>query len=113
MVLSIHPTGELHWKTLLYKKQYSQNDGGAYSSYFTYITASNIKLIFNDEIKQENTISEYILDGLGNGDRNSVMNTENLELHLRFREGIQLDNKRFLIPSERRSRLKLVRFEYE
>jgi hypothetical protein len=113
MVLSIHPTGKLHWKTLLYKKQYSQNDGGAYSSYFTFKTAGNLKLLFNDEIKQENTISEYILDGLGNGDRNSVMNTENLELHLRFKEGLQLDSKRFLIPSERRSRLKLVRFEYE
>ncbi|MCB0651366.1 MAG: hypothetical protein KDC85_08850 [Saprospiraceae bacterium] len=112
MVLSIHPSGKLHWKTILYKKQYSQNDQGAYSSYFSFKTAENIKLLFNDEIKQENTISEYIIDGLGHADRNSVMNTENLELRLRFREGLQLDSKRFLVPSERRSRLKLVRFEY-
>jgi hypothetical protein len=112
MVLSIHPTGALHWNTILYKKQYSQNDFGVYSSYFPFKTAENIKLLFNDEIKQENTISEYVLNGLGNGDRNSVMNTEGLELRLRFREGIQLDSRRFLVPSERRNRLKLVRFEY-
>lgn len=112
MVLSIHPTGELHWKTILYKKQYSQNDNGAYSSYFSFKTSGNIKLLFNDEIKQENTISEYVLDGLGNGDRNSVMNTEGLELKLRFTEGVQVDSRRFLVPSERRNRLKLVRFEY-
>lgn len=112
MVISIHPTGELHWKTILYKKQYSQNDYGVYSSYFSFRTPGNIKLLFNDEIKQENTISEYVLDGLGNGDRNSVMNTEGLELRLRFREGLQLDSRRFLVPSERRNRLRLVRFEY-
>lgn len=112
MVLSIHPTGELHWKTILYKKQYSQNDEGVFSSYFPFKTKGSIKLLFNDEVKQETTISEYILDGLGNDDRNSVMNTQNLELRLRFMDGIQLDSKRFLIPSERRNRLKLVRFEY-
>lgn len=113
MVLSIHPTGKLHWKNILYKKQYSQNDDGIFSSYFLFKTKGNLRLLFNDEIKSENTVSEYVLDGRGEADRNSVMNTEDLEIHLRFQDAIQLDAKRILVPSERRSHLKLVRFEFE
>ncbi|MCB0547150.1 MAG: hypothetical protein KDD19_06140 [Phaeodactylibacter sp.] len=111
-VISIHPTGETHWKTVLHKKQYSQDDDGMYSSYFLFKTPSNLRFLFNDEIKYENTVSEYVLKGNGTAERNSLLSTENLKLRLRFRDAVQVNASELIIPSERRNRLKLVRLEY-
>lgn len=112
-VLSIHPDGKLHWSTVMHKKQYSQDDDGIYSSFFLFKTASSLRFLFNDEIKYENTVSEYVLRGNGRFDRNSLMSTENLKLRLRFRDAMQIDANTLLIPSERRNRLKIARLEYE
>ena len=101
-----------HWELILPKKQFSQDDGGVYSSYFLFKTPSQLRLMFNDEIKPKNTVSEYIVRGDGTFERKSVLNTENLELKMRFRDAVQLDSDEILIPSERRNRLKLVKLEY-
>jgi len=111
-VISIHPDGETHWKTILHKKQYSQDDGAAFSSFFLLKTPNSIRFLFNDEIRFENTVSEYVVDGMGSSNRNSVMSTEDQNIQLRFREGLQVGSNEFILPSERRNRLKLVRVVY-
>lgn len=112
LIASIHPTGEVHWRTILHKKQYSQDDNGIYSSYFLFKTPSSLRFLFNDEIKYENTVSEYILNGLGAYDRNSLLSTANLDLRLRFRDALQTGSNALIVPSERRNRLKLVKMEF-
>lgn len=112
LVASIHPDGDLHWTTILHKKQYSQDDNGIYSSYFLFKTPSSLRFLFNDEIRYENTVSEYILTGRGNYDRNSLLSTENLDLRLRFRDALQTASNTLIVPSERRNRLKLVKMEF-
>lgn len=112
MVVSIHPSGKTHWKTILHKKQYSQDDDGIYSSYFLFKTPSSLRFLFNDDIRQENTVSEYVLNGMGEYDRNSILSTQDLDLRLRFRDALQLDANELVIPSERRNKLKLVKLEY-
>lgn len=111
-VISIHPSGETHWKAVLHKKQYSQDDDGIYSSYFLFKTPGSLRFLFNDEIKYENTVSEYVLRGNGAFERNSLLSTANLKLRLRFRDAIQVNASELIIPSERRNRLRLVRLEY-
>ncbi len=111
-LFSIHPDGGLHWKNILHKKQYSQDDGGIYSSYFLVKSPSALRVIFNDEIKQENTVSEYVISGKGEYDRNAVMNTEWKDLAIRFRDGIQISKDTFVVPSERRNKIKLVKVSY-
>lgn len=111
-VLSIHPDGELHWETILHKKQYSQDDNGIFSSYFLFETPGRLRFLFNDEIRFENTVSEYVINGLGEYDRNSLFSTTKLDLRLRFRASTQISPTELIIPSERRNRLKLVRLTY-
>ena len=111
-VISVHPTGQTHWKTILHKKQYSQDDDGIYSSYFLFKTPSSLRFLFNDEIRYENTVSEYVINARGDFDRNSLLSTENLQLRLRFRDAVQLDSDELVVPSERRNKLKLVKMEY-
>lgn len=112
IAISVHPDGSHHWDIILPKRQYSQDDSAVYSSFFLLKTPAALRLIFNDEIKQENTVSEYVVRGNGEFDRNSVMNTDYQKLQLRFRDAIQLGPSELLIPSERRSRLRLVKLEY-
>ncbi len=111
-VVAFHPDGTKHWEVILPKKQFSQDDGGVFSSYFLFKTPSQLRFLFNDEIKLKNTVSEYIVRGDGSFERKSIMNTENLSLKMRFRDAIQIDGDEILVPSERRNRLKLVKLEY-
>ena len=111
-VISIHPDGSPHWKTILPKKQFSQDDIGIFSSYFLFKSRASIKFIFNDEIKNANTISEYKLMGDGSFERESLLNTANLDLKLRFRDAIQVGSNEFIIPSQRKNRVKLVFIKY-
>ena len=111
-LFSIHPDGEHHWQEILHKKQFSQDDDAAFSSFFLAKTSRNLRLIYNDEIRNENTVSEYVIKGNGAFDRNSILNTASQELRLRFRESLQVAANEILVPSERKSRLKLVRLTF-
>ncbi len=100
------------WHEVLPKKQFSQDDGAAFSGYFLAWTPSQMRLIYNDEVRSGGTVSEYTLDGLGDIERHSIMNTEYQNLWLRHEAGIQVSGTDIVIPSERRNRLKLVRLSY-
>ena len=112
LALSIHPDGALHWQNVLPKRQYSQDDDAMFSSFFLFKTPSSLRVLFNDEIKYENTVSEYVIKGDGKLDRNSVLSTENQKLRLRFRDALQVGPQELLVPSERRNKLQLVHINY-
>lgn len=112
LVLATYPNGDEHWRQTLFKKQFSQDDEGAYSSFFLFRTPSRLRLIYNDEISQHNTVSEYVLDPLGNYERKSVLSTEYQNLRLRFTVAQQMGASTLLIPSEKSSRINLVKIEY-
>lgn len=109
--LSVSPEGTIDWQTIMHKKQFSQDDGGVYSSYFLFKNPRNLRLIFNDEIKLENTVSEYILAGTGAFNRNSILSTDNQNLRLRFRDALQVSPNKMLVPSEHRGKLRIARLE--
>jgi hypothetical protein len=113
IVFSVHPEGDTHWTNILHKKQYSQDDGGVYSSYFLMENPRSLRFLFNDEIRFENTVSEYVVNGRGEFDRNSLFNTRDLDLRLRFRDGVQVAANEMILPSEHRNRLRLVKVTYE
>jgi hypothetical protein len=110
--IALNPDGKTHWKTVLHKKQYSQDDDATFSSFFMLKMADKLRFLFNDEIKYENTCSEYLVTPLGEFDRNSLLNTEDQNLRLRFKDGLQLNANECLIPSEYRNKLKLVLVKY-
>ena len=111
-IFAVNPDGSEHWKEILYKKQFSQDDGGVYSSFFLFKTPSRLKIIYNDEIKNNNTVSEYILDPLGDYARNSLLSTDYQNLRLRFRDAIQISNHQLIVPSEKSYNLRLVKIDY-
>lgn len=114
IVLSVIGTegGRGDWHEVLPKKQFSQDDGGAFSSYSRAVTPSALHLIYNDEVRSGGTVSEYALNGVGEIERHSIMNTEYQDLWLRHEAAVQLSGAEMVIPSERRNRLRLVRLSF-
>jgi len=112
LVFATYPNGNEHWRRILFKKQYSQDDEGAYSSFFIFKTPSRIKLLYNDEIRNNNTVSEYVLDPIGDYERKSVLSTEYQNLRLRFIEAEQIGSKTIIVPSEKAWKINLVKIEY-
>ena len=75
-------------------------------------TPSRLRLLYNDEIKKSNTVSEYIMDPTGKIARNSLLSTEDQEMKLRFRDALQISNRELLVPSETNYDLILVKITY-
>lgn len=112
-MIAVNPDGSEHWKTILHKKQFSQDDDAIYSSFFSFKTPSSLRIIYNDEIRSDNTVSEYIINPLGTIERKNVLNTQNQRLKLRFQDAIQISSTSLLVPSERGNRLLLVKVKYD
>jgi hypothetical protein len=111
-LLSFGADGTMQWNTILHKKQYSQDDDGIFSSFFLFKGRESLQFLFNDEIRYENSCSTYEVSANGAFDRNSLLNTLNQNLRMRFRDGLQLSANECLIPSEYRSKLKLVSIRF-
>jgi hypothetical protein len=112
ILLAMYQDGREHWKRILFKKQFSQDDDGIFSSYFLFKTPSRLRLVYNDEIKNNNTVSEYVIDPIGNYERNSVLSTEYQNLKLRFRDAIQIAPNSIIVPSEKSFKINMVRIDY-
>lgn len=108
LLVTLSPDGSAHWMTVLHKRQYSQDDDAIFSSFCLLRAPDRVHFLFNDEIKYENTCSEYIVSPLGDFDRNSLLNTHGQNLRLRFRDALQLNANECVVPSEFRNRLRLV-----
>lgn len=111
-LFSITHDGTMVWSDVLHKKQYSHDDDGVYSSFFLFKNPSKLRLVYNDEISTENTVSEYVVQSDGQYHRKSVLSTEYVRLQLRFRDAVQISSNAFVVPSQRSTRLNLVKVEY-
>ncbi len=111
-LFSINADGSLMWSDILHKKQYSHDDDGIFSSFFLFKNPSRLRLVYNDEISSENTVSEYVVQADGQYQRKSVLSTEYVRLQLRFKDAVQVSHSAFIVPSQRSMRLNLVKIEY-
>ena len=113
LVISMHPNGQIYWNSVLRKKQYSQDDDAVYSSFYTMRSPEALRILFNDEIKSENTVSEYVLYADGSSERHSVLSTDNQNIRLLFTDAVQTGPNELIVPSINKKRLKLVRIEFD
>ncbi len=113
LITAFHPDGRLHWHEIIYKKQYSQDDGAVYSSYSIFKSPSFLRILYNDEVSNHSTVSEFLLAAHGLSERKSVLSTAYQDLKLRFSDALQISSDTIIIPSENRSRLKLVKVVFD
>lgn len=113
IVASFDKKGVLLWEKVFHKRQYSQDDQGLFSSFFIFHTNSVLRIIFNDAISSEGTVSEYILKPGGEFIRKSILNTSYKNLNLRFKDAMELDAQSVLVPSENNGKLNLVKIVFD
>jgi len=111
ILFAIQPDGSFHWKEVLHKTQQSQNDDARYSSYYLHKNPSSFHLIYNDEIRENTSVSAYITRANGNTKRKSLLNTQYKNIFLRFEEGLQVSSDSVLLLSEFKNDVKLVRLK--
>lgn len=111
-LICTRPDGSLFWNEQIRKYQLSYDDEAKYSSYFLFSTPSLVRLIFNDEIKNENTISEFAFSPLGIGKRKSLFSTDLHRLRLMFSKAVQVSPESFIVPSMAEGKYRLVMVSY-
>ncbi len=110
--LSISPQGDAQWRSIFHKKQISQDDDARFSSFFLAKTPTALRFLFNDEIERSTTVSEFVLNGVGEGERHAILNTQGQDLYLRFRDAMQIAANEIIVPSDDRRRVRLVKIQY-
>ncbi len=68
MALSYNKEGERQWSAFIPKMQYSQEDGGVFSSYALLNTGGSLAFLFNDFNSRESRIQLATLDPTGKTD---------------------------------------------
>lgn len=112
LVVALKNDGSIDWTSTLPKKQFSQDDDGDYSSFFMMKQSNNLRFIFNDEIQNGNTISQYILSSDGKAERKSMFNTDFKKLKLMFRKGKQISTNACLIPCTYKNKVRYLKIEF-
>ena len=112
VIVSVDKSNVELWKNVIYKKQFSQDDDAIYSSFGLMKTPSRFQVVFNDEVKKNNTASSYSLDPIGNMVRKTVLNTEYENLRLRFEDAEQISSNSMLVVSETSGALNLVKITF-
>lgn len=112
-LISLHNDGSEFWSDVIFKNQISTNDFGVYSSFFVFKNPSELRLVFNDAIKDENQIMMYSVNPLGDIDRKSIFSTDLYNLNIAFTKSIQISSNKFIVPSYKKNTLKLVMIEFE
>lgn len=111
IVAAFNPDGSLHWRKVMAKRQYAQDDEKYFASYFIAKNAGNLRFIYNEDVKLATELGEYILEPDGEFRRKVLLNTGLLreKVLLRVRDAIQTDANEIIVPSEWRGKLRLVR----
>ena len=112
LLCSFNPDGSVHWKEILHKKQYSQDDKAEFSSFFLFLNKRNLRFLYNDRVKKGDTVYEYKVNGLGGADRKSLFNTKKYKFMLKLSSALQISGNEVIVPSERRSQLRLIRLTF-
>lgn len=113
LVASIHPSGKVFWKDVLFKSQSSENDNGRYSSFFTVTTNSNIRFLYNNDISWDTSIFEYVINAQGQVQRNVVAHQQRKNgLLPLLSSGMQVSASEVLALSERDQKLRVLKINY-
>ncbi len=114
ITIALYPEGDLHWHSVLKKKQYSENDQGYYSSFSLVKGRKNLHFLFNEEISFSPNIKDIILNSLGEYRVKSVINSKDYQLSFAPRYGKQISPDKLLVPGfNERNEFVLTIFQYD
>jgi hypothetical protein len=109
-IFSINPDGSELWDQVLFKKQYSEKDGGYYSSFGVVNTRKNLQLLFNEDINSTTNLNSYQLTYKGDYKVLTLLNTRERSLTIAPRYVRQISDSEAILPAfTNRNELLLVK----
>lgn len=99
IAFSVNANAEMEWHSVMRKKQSSEDDNGAYSSFLIMNEKDKVRLFYLDDISASGLLNEYILSSDGKSERNVVLNQEEKEVMLLPKLGRQISPNQVVIPS--------------
>lgn len=112
VAFSVKPDGQLDWRSIMRKKQVSEDDNGAYSSFLVMNEKDRLRFLYLDDVSNNAVLNEYLLYSIGKTERNTLFNQEDRDLMLLPKMGKQISPNEVVIPSYRGNSLRLVKIIY-
>lgn len=103
--ISCNASGEAEWADFIRKSQYSQEDGGLFSSYALINTGGSLGFVFNDFSTTRSKIQLASLDGDGKVLVTSVAGVKTDEPDWLPKSGKQVSAKEFIVPCLKRNQI--------
>ena len=105
LALSYNADGTLEWPAFVRKEQYSQEDGGLFSSYALLNTGGSLGFLFNDFNRSRSTIQLATIDAAGKSDIRSFALGGQQEPDWLPRSAKQVGSRELVVPCLRRKQL--------
>ena len=94
------------------KKQASEDDNGAYSSFLIMNEKDKLRLLYLDDVTSSGSLNEFVLSSIGKNTRNVILNQEEKDLMLLPRMGKQISPNQAVIPSYKNGVMRLVKLTF-
>jgi hypothetical protein len=105
MVLSYNPSGQMEWDTFIRKDQYSQEDGGMFSSYALINTGGAIGFLFNDFNTSRSRVQLATMDASGRTDIHSLAPGDGQDADWLPRSAKQIAAREIIVPCLRKRQI--------
>lgn len=112
IVLSLNPEGNEDWRSIIRKKQVSQDDKGFYSSFAIVNTNTDLHFVFNEDISRSANVFDHSVNSEGDLEKQMLFNSEDEGLFLAPQMGKQVSRNSIIIPSIRKDYLTFVKISY-
>jgi len=97
-VVTTEKDGGLAWSKILTKTQYSEEDGGFYSSFAMYNGRKDVRFIFNEEIKYNTNITNFTLAANGETNVKGLFNSATYQVKMAPRYAYQISRDEMIVP---------------
>ncbi len=112
IAFSLDSNAVADWYAVMPKKQVSEEDNGAYSSFLLMNQKSHLNLLFLDEISSAGSLMNYRLESNGQKDKKAILDQGLKEVMLLPKLGKQVSPSEVIIPSYLRNAIRLLRIAY-
>ncbi len=112
VAFSLNPGGVIDWRSIMRKKQVSEEDNGLYSSFLIANEKDKLRLLYLDEITTAASLREYELTSEGKVASKNLLFQESKDVMMLPKAGKQVSPNEVVIPSFLRNQLRLVKLTF-
>jgi len=112
LVISLDSGYHIKWKYLINKSQSSLNDNGYYSSIVIANTRSHLYIIYNDRLRSNGDVMQYMFDADGRVSYKILVRSDNHFVSIIPSEAKQISYNRVILPVTKDRKFSILKLDY-